>query len=68
MLKNFRESGSGVIYRGLRGRSPLIKTIDPFGGSAPLKIVHWPSFSKFIDLAFKVFSITIINYALLHGC
>ena len=30
---------SGVITRGLRGRSPLVKTFDHFGGSAPLKIL-----------------------------
>ena len=56
----------GVISRGLRGQNPFVKIIDHFGGSAALKILDWPWFSKFIDLASKAFSIAMINYALLR--
>ena len=58
---------SEVISRGLRGGAPLVKIIDHFGGSASLEFLHWPYFSKFIDLASKVFSIAMINYSLLRG-
>ena len=59
---------SGVISRGtLGGGTPLVKTFDHFGGSAPLKFLHWPCFSKIIDLASKVFSTAMLNYKLLRG-
>ena len=54
----------GVIRR---GRSLLAKIIAYSGGSAPLKSLYWPCFSKCIDLASKVFCIAMINYSLLYG-
>ena len=41
------EEGSG-------GRSSIVKTFVHFGGSPPLKFLHWLSFSEFIDPASKV--------------
>ena len=49
---------SGLISRGTQGGgTPLVKTFDHF----------WPYFSKFIDLASKVFSTAMLNYELLRG-
>ena len=59
---------AGVISReGLRGGAPLLKFAITLGGLAPQKFMHWPCFSKFVDLASKVFSIVMISYALLRG-
>ena len=58
----------GVIYRGLRGQSPLLlKLLIILGGFAPQKFFYWICFSKSIDLAFKVFCIAMMNFALLYG-
>ena len=46
---------------------PLAKIIDRFGGLRPLKILALALLSKFIDLASNVFSIVLINSALLRG-
>ena len=35
----------------LGGQSPLVKMSAYFGGSAPLKLLHWLGFSEFIGLA-----------------
>ena len=48
---------------GSGGGAPLVKVINHFGGLSPQKeFLDWPCFSKFIDLASKAFSITMINY------
>ena len=46
---------SGVISRGLRGWSPLVKISAHFGGSAPLKLLHWLGFSEVTGLAPKCY-------------
>ena len=58
----------GVISRGLRGAEPsLLKFLIVLGAQPPLKVLHWPCFSKYIALASKVFSTAMLNYALLRG-
>ena len=41
---------------------PLLKLLIILGAQLPSKFLIWPCFSKFINLASKVFSIAIINY------
>ena len=49
------------------GQSPLVTITLHFGGSAPYNFLHWPCFSKCIDLASNMFCIAMINYLLLYG-
>ena len=57
-----------MISRGYQGGgSPFSRFLITLGGSAPLKTLALALLSKFIDLASKVFSIAMINYALLRG-
>ena len=44
----------GVISRGLRGQSPLVKSSAHFGAEPPLKLLHWLGFLEFIGLISKV--------------
>ena len=37
------------------------------GAQPPYNFLHWPCFLKFINIASKVFSTAMINYALLRG-
>ena len=55
-----------MISRGAQGGcgAPFVKIIDHFGGPSPLKILALPLLSKFIDLAYKGFSIAMISYAI----
>ena len=48
------------------GWSPFVKITDHSGGLSPQKFLYWLCFSKFIDLAFKVFCIAKVNFAPLH--
>ena len=43
---------------------PLLKLLIILGGSAPKMLLHCPCFSKFIDLASKVFPTAMINCAI----
>ena len=45
----------------------LLKLRITLRGSAPQKLMYWLCFSKRVDLAFKVFCIAMVNFALLHG-
>ena len=45
---------AGMISRGLRGLSPLVKVAVHFGGLSSLKFLFWPCFSKCIVLASNV--------------
>ena len=54
---------AGVISRGLRGQSPLLKITDHFGGSALLKFSHCPCFSSLLTLLPKHF---LLLYLCMH--
>ena len=57
-----------MISRGAQGAvPPLLKFFIILGAQPPKKVLHWPCFSKFIDIASKVFSTAMLNYALLRG-
>ena len=47
-------SNQGWFLGELRGQSPLLKISAHFGGSAPLKFLHWLRFSELIGLASNV--------------
>ena len=61
----------GVISRGAQGGgAPLVETLDHFGGAQhPLEILALALLFKVysIDIASKVFSTAMLNYALLRG-
>jgi len=44
----------GDFYGSSGGGASLVKISAHFGGSAPLKLLHWLGFSEFIGLASKV--------------
>ena len=54
-----------IIFRG--NLSPLIKITVHFWRTQPPKCLRWLCYTVCIDLAFKVFSIAMINFALLRG-
>ena len=57
-----------MISRGAQGgEAPLLRFLISLGGSAPLKTLALALLVKFIDLASKVFSTAMINYALLRS-
>ena len=59
----------GVISRVAQGAEPLNKISVHWGGEAepPQKLFYGLCSSKCSDFASEVFSISMINYALLHG-
>ena len=45
-----KQDGVDIVAAGVGG-APFVKISAHFGGSAPLKFLHWLSFSEFIGFA-----------------